>query len=381
MAKTITFSLEDFQNAARKYRAELLMLPIIGIQETLKYMTGRPGIRYQEAVGTLTGSAQFAPYKVNRSHDFDGNVDHRILETFFGNAVEKFEPNSLVSTLLGTIGATKGDGQAQTPSAKHVLALIARSLSEHLDQAIFPAVRNASGDTTMDLFNGFDTITSAEITAGNIAAANKNYIKLDEAITTANAVDLLKSVLFKLNHKLRRKDLFIYCSQDIVDKYNESYLLTHNAVQYNTKYNQTVLEGSNGRVTFCPLASKDGSKFLHITDKANMLVGYDQMGDVESIEVARFEPFVLDYIATMFFGVQFEQIYPERMMVVELNEEAEQEQEEEETTPQGDMFVPVADPTGKNPTTEGWYESDGAGGYTLSDDTEPGDSVTYYEKV
>ncbi len=383
MAGTISFTLEDYQVAARKYRKELLMLPIIGIQETLKFMTGRPGIRYQEAVGTLTGNAQFAPYKTNRSHDFDGNVKHRILETFFGNCVEKFEPNSLVSKLLGSVGATKGNGQAQTPSAKLVLALIARSLSEHLDQAIFPAVRNANGDTTMDLFNGFDTITQTEITGGDISVANKNYIKLDEAITTANAVDLLKSVLFKLNHKLRKKNLFVYCSQDIVDKYNESYLLTHNAVQYNTKYNQTILEGSNGQVTFCPLASKDGSKFIHITDKGNMLVGYDQMGDVESLEVERFEPFVLDYIATMFFGVQFEQIYPERMMVVELNQEAENEQQEQqqEQQPQGDMFVPVEDPTGKNPTTEGWYESDGAGGYTLSDDTEPGDSVTYYEKV
>ena len=318
MAKTITFTLEDYQKAAIKYRKELLMLPIIGIQETLKFMTGRPGIRFKEAVGTLTGSAQFAPYKVNRSHDFDGVVNHRVLETYFANVVEKFEPNSLVSTLLGAIGATKGDGQAQTPSAKHVLALIARSLSEHLNEAIFPAVRNSSGDTTMDLFNGFDTITATEITAGNISVANKNLIELDEAITTANAVDLLKSVLFKLNSKMRHKDLFIYCSQEIVDKYNESYLLTHSGLVYNTKYNQTVLEGSNGRVTFCPLVSKDGSDYIHITDKGNMLVGYDQMGDVESIEIERFEPFVLSYIATMFFGVQFEQINPERLMVVKL---------------------------------------------------------------
>lgn len=375
MAGTINFTLEDFQNAARKYRKELLYLPIIGIQDTLKFMTGRPGIRYQEAVGTLTGTAQFAPYKTNRSHDFDATLNHRILETFFGCAVEKFEPNSLVSTLLGAMGATKGDGQRNAPSAKHVLALIARELSEHLNMAIFSAVRNANGDTTQDLFNGFDTITAAEITAGNIAAANKNYLKFDEVLSTANAVDLMKSALYKLDPKLRAKTLYAYCSQDIVDKYNESYLLTHAATPYNNQFQQTVVEGSAGKLIFCPLASKAGSKFIHITDKANMLVGYDQMGDVESIEVERFAPFVLDYIATMFFGVQFEQIEKERMMVVELTEG-----EEEDDTPDGDLFTPVADPTGKNPTTEGWYESDGAGGYTLSDDTEPGDGVTYYVK-
>ena len=33
-----------------------------------------------------------------------------------------------------------------------------------------------------------------------------------------------------------------------------------------------------------------------------------------------------------------------------------------------------------NPTEEGWYESDGAGGYELSDDTEGDKTKTYYEK-
>lgn len=304
--------------AARKYRKELLFLPIIGIQESLKFMTGRPGVRFQEAVGTLTGSAQFAPYKRDRGHNFEPNAKYRVLETFFGNVVEKFEPNTLVSTLLGRIGATKGDGQKNTEMARNVLALIAKSLSEHLDMELFSAERNANGDTTHDLFNGFDTITLKEITAGEISVANHNLIELDEEFTTANAVDLMKSILFRLNSKMRKKELFVYCSQNIVDKYNESYLATHSGLVYNTKYNQTVVEGSNGKLTFCPLVSKDGSEFIHITDKSNMLVGYDQMGDVESIEVERFEPFVLSYIATMFFGTEFEQIYPERMMVVKL---------------------------------------------------------------
>lgn len=49
-----------------------------------------------------------------------------------------------------------------------------------------------------------------------------------------------------------------------------------------------------------------------------MLYGYDQMGDVESVDVERFEAFVLSYIATMFFGVQFESIHKRRLKVVEL---------------------------------------------------------------
>ena len=318
MAGQFTFTLQEYQDAARKYRKELLMLPIIGINETLKYMTGRPGIRYKESVGTITGDAQFAPYKPARRTDFNLNLDFRTLETFFGSVVAQFEPNSAVRTLLGAMGATKGDGQMQTPTAKHVLALIAKGLSKHLNDAIWNGVRNANGDTTADLFDGFDTITQAEITAEKISATVGNYTKLTEEITKANAVDALKDVLFSLDPHLRAETLYAYCSQDLVDKYNECYLLTHAGIPYNTLYQQTAVEGSNGKLILVPLANKTDSKFIHITTKSNMLVGYDQMGDVESIMVKEYEPFILSYIATMFFGVQFESIDPHRLKVVEL---------------------------------------------------------------
>lgn len=320
MAGKLKFSPEDFQNAAIKYRSELLMLPIIGCQDTLQYMTARPGIRYKERVGTMSGDAQFAPYKPTRASDFNLNVDYRELETFFGSVVSDFEPNSAVSTLLGT-GATKGDGQIATPTAKSVLALIAKSLSEHLNDAIWNGVRNATGDTSKDLFNGFDTITQAEITAQNITAEKGNYLKLTEDITAANAVDVAKKILFSLDPRLRSQELFLYCSQDFVDKYNEGYLLSHGGIPYNTEYGQTAVEGSNGKLKLVPLYNKADSKFMHVTTKSNMLVGFDQMGDIENVMVKEYKPFILSYIATMFFGVQFESIDKRRFKVIELKTE------------------------------------------------------------
>lgn len=318
MAGKLTFTLQEFQEAATKWRSDLLMLPIIGIQETLKYMTARPGIRYKENVGALSGDAQFGPYKPSRSTDFNLNVDYRTLETFMGSVVAKFEPNSAVSTLLGQVGATKGDGQMKAPTALHVLALIARGLSEHLNEAIWAGKRNAAGDTTMDLFDGFDTITTKEVTSGAIAAEEGNYMKLDEEITSANAVDIAKEILFSLDPRLRSQDLYMFCTQDFADKYNEGYLLSHGGINYNTQYSQTTVEGSNGRLHIIPMYNKIGSKFIHICPKSNMLIGYDQMGDVESVMVKEYEPFILSYIATMFFGCQFESIDKRRFKVVEL---------------------------------------------------------------
>ena len=77
MAGKFSFSPSDYQEAAIKYRKELLYLPIIGCNDTLQYMTARPGIRYKERVGNITGDAQFAPYNPARSKDFDLHLSFR----------------------------------------------------------------------------------------------------------------------------------------------------------------------------------------------------------------------------------------------------------------------------------------------------------------
>lgn len=320
MAGKLKFTLQEYQEAAVKYRKELLMLPIIGCDETLKFMTGRPGIRYKERVGFMNGSAQFAPYKPKRRTDVDLNITFRTLETFFGSVVADFEPNTAVTTLLGAVAATKGDGQKNAPTAKNVLALIAKGLSENLNNSIWTAKRNADGDTTQDLFDGLDTITEKEITDGNISVENGNLLELTEPITSASAVAVAKKILFSLDPHLRKETCFLYCTQDFADKYNEGYLLTHTGIPYNTQYQQTTVEGSGGKLILCPLANKDGSKFMQVSPKYNVLYGYDQMGDIESIEVKEFAPFVLSYIATMFFGVQFESIDKRRLKVIKLPE-------------------------------------------------------------
>ena len=46
----------------------------------------------------------------------------------------------------------------------------------------------------------------------------------------------------------------------------------------------------------------------------------DQMSDAEDVLVKEYEPFILSYIATMFFGVQFESIDKRRLKVVELTD-------------------------------------------------------------
>ena len=340
------------------------MLPILGSKDTLQHMTGRPGIRYKERVGTMDYNAQFAPYNPSRRSNENLKLDFRTLETFLGSVVANFEPNQAVNTLLGE-GATKGDGQMQTPTAKHVLALIAKSLSFHLNEAIWSGVRNPNGDTTMDLFDGFDTITAKEIADGNIAAGKGNSLKLTEKITKANACDVLKEILFSLDPHLRAQQLNLYCSQELVDMYNESYQLTHGGLPYNTRYSQNAVEGSEGRLVMVPLANKFGSNFIHIAPKGNMLYGYDTMSDETSILVKEYQPFILSFIATMFFGVQFETLDKRRFKTIELADEtpAAETPAPENPTPETPANNAGGEGTGSNAGGEGGQGGEGGEGH------------------
>lgn len=318
MGKLI-YTLEDFQKAAITFRKDLLRLPIIGIQETLQYMTARPGVRYSELVGSSSADAQFAPYKAGQRSELNLNLVLRELKTYFGSVNADFEPNAEIQTLLGhRASQALGDAQASTPQAVEVLANVAKALSGHLNDAIFSAKRNPEGKTTADLFDGFDTITEQEVNAGNLSAEKGNYMKLESAITASNAVDVLKSILYKMDPLLRREDCFLFCPYEIADAYNEAYLMTHSGIVYNERYNQVTVEGSNNRLTIVPLASKQGTKYIQITPKRNMLVGFDQMGDVENVMVKEFAPDILTFMAKIFFGVQFESIDKRRLLVAEL---------------------------------------------------------------
>ncbi|MCH5215259.1 MAG: hypothetical protein J1E97_08725 [Muribaculaceae bacterium] len=315
----LKYNLEDFQKAAITFRKDLLRLPIIGLNDTMQYMTPRPGVTYMELVGTTAFDAQFAPYKAGRTTESDLDLVLRELRTYFGSVNADFEPNAEIQTLLGhKASQALGDAQAATPQAVEVLANIAKALSGHLNDAIFKAKRNPTGETTAELFDGFDTITESEVTGGGLSAENGNYMKLDKKIDGTNAVDVLKSILYKMSPILRQEECFLFCPYEVADAYNEAYLMSHAGIMYNDKYNQVTVEGSNNKLTIVPLASKEGSKYLQISPKRNMLVGFDQMSDQENVMVKEYKPDILTYCAKMFFGVQFESIDKRRLFVAEL---------------------------------------------------------------
>lgn len=314
-----TVSHSELNAAAQKYRSELLIMAVLGLQTSLQHMTLRTGIRYKETVGQIDGPVELMPY-TGLLEDADDNftIIGRDLETHLGQSIKMFDPNTLLSSLYGS-AITKGDALKNVPITKAVLTIMMQKISASLNKALFNAVRNPSGKTTATLFDGFDTITATEIGASKITTVIGNLYEFTEAISNANAVDALKAYYRAATDELKDTPCKMYIPRTVYDNYVDDYQNTVGNVVYNTAFEKRFLEGSDNNCELVPLVGKKDSSYLHISTKGNMLVGVNQVGEEEQIEVRRGDnPFLLQFITTMFFGTQFETLSPERLLVGQL---------------------------------------------------------------
>lgn len=111
--------------------------------------------------------------------------------------------------------------------------------------------------------------------------------------------------------------VYLYVPQSFVNLYNRAYLKKFGAVPYNKDYNHLTVEGF-GNVEFAVLSNKKDAPFFELTTKSNMLVGVNEANnnDAEQIKVEKYHPWKLDFIATKFFGTQFESINKERTLFI-----------------------------------------------------------------
>lgn len=311
--KSIDVQGAELQKSAKMLRKELLKIPFYSLQKINPYVTYRRGVRLQETVGSLDGDMQFGPYDDTREDSEELTIKERTLFTYFGSVVKNFSPNKLFKTVYSpTIFHT--DAMKDSDIVRQSLSFLAGKLGEHVYEVLFNAVRNADGTQTKDLYNGWDTIAATEFkktTGSEIAAANGNLVKI-AAITASNAYDVITTFLKAADEKLMDQELYLFVPKHVKYDYELDYKTTTGAVPYNNEFHKTVIEGFEN-VTFVPLSCKKSSPFLQLTTKNNMLVGVDQDSDIENIEIARFKPFMLQFIATMFFGVDYESLLKERI--------------------------------------------------------------------
>lgn len=316
---SFTVTPETLNTSAAKYRKALIIAMLLGIAESVKHMTVRPGIRYRETVGELAGDIELKPYTGAMPAGLSSaTIKGRTLETFLGQVYELFHLRDLVSTIYG-MDMTAKKTVDKFDINKSMLFYIVDQASGKLNLNLFKAIRNAGGNTTVDLFNGFDTITAADITATNISLVNGNLHTITGAITSADALDKLKAFYRASSDELQSIPTKMFLPFATYNMYSDDYQATVGAAPYNKEFNKTFLEGSNNLCELVPLTGKKDSPFIHLTTKSNMLVGVDQMSDLETVRVKEDNNVNwTQFILNMFFGTQFETINSKRFIAANI---------------------------------------------------------------
>lgn len=321
-AGKVVITPEALAQSANRFRAKLLTLPVLALGYALNYFTVRTGIRGSETTGTLDAGFELGPYDPYRVDRSNVNITGRTLQSYFGSVVKEFDPDSVYQSIYGS-SIVKGDGLKNVPITVQVLSVMASKIGKSLLLHLFDAVRDASGTKTKDLFNGVDTVTAAEITAGNISADKGNLFEFSEAIDSTNAVDLITAFCRVASDELlecedgedsKADGLNLYVPRYVMYAYRDDYKATTGNSPIYDKFNQMVVEGFPN-IRFVPFAGKAKSKFIQLSHRNNMLIATDQLGDKENILVEKYHPFVLSFIATLFWGFDYESIDSSRLLV------------------------------------------------------------------
>ena len=317
MAYAINISDAELQKSAVTYRKDLLVMPVIAAEATLQHMTPRPGVAGREVLGQLSGGIELGPYDPQRYDDDGLDIKPRTLETYLGSVIKRFDLNSVAKTVYGSL-TTQGEALTSLDLARQVLNYLSMQLGRNLNLHIWNAKRNDTGTKTKDLFDGFDTITQKEIAAGTIDTTEGNFMQLSQAIDESNATDILMSIYESADDILQGVPTKMFVPVSVYRAYNKDYLAYFGNVVYNTQFKKTYLEGTDNLCELVPLVSKKGSPYIHLTTKSNMIYGYGDGLDSEKIAIEKHHEFLLSFVATMFFGCQFEAINKERLMVAKL---------------------------------------------------------------
>lgn len=304
-------------NSSAKFRKEVLFMPIAALMDkVLAHMTLRQGVRGDETVGAAGSDAELRPYKSEKGATDTTKINARTLTTFLGDVVEEFDPYSLFTTVYGEQFSDLTE-RKEADIVKTLSLAQAKKISKKLAKALFSAVRNPNGTTTSTLFNGFDTIAATEITAGNLSIAKGNYIEVP-TITNQNAGDVLKAIYDAASDELEEaEELRMFVPKSVKKMYEKWCLAEFGAVVYNNTYNKNYLHGTEENpVQIVGLTGLAGSNYIYLTSKNNMLVGCDQRSSREKVKIRECDnPKALQFFMCMFFGVQFEMIEPEYLLV------------------------------------------------------------------
>lgn len=320
---------EFLEESAQIIRKDLAVMPFQVLQDqTAKYITVLPGVRNQITFGELDGDAQLRPFKHDVREAADYSITGRTLQVYPGNCAKDFDPMPLFHSIWGE-SIAMGEAISKDQIARKLVSLFAAKIGMHINDVVFVGgVRNVSGTTTADLFDSFDTIIAAEITAGNIAANKGNYIKLGK-IDKTNAVEKLKEFYRAADKMLKGRPVLMYISPEVYDAYVDDYQARHGALPYNTSFDKVYLEGSRNRCEFAVLDNMAGTQYLKISIKQNFLLGTDIMYQQNTPFIRSYAPWTVTFAYAGVYGEQIRCINKEYLMIGDIEDDGDDDDDDD----------------------------------------------------
>lgn len=305
--------------AVKKHGKTLDAIPRLGANEVLQHMSAYPDI---------TDSYTFTKAVLQK-------VSSKYTGTFKGQThLGKFIPRTLTvhPVVMEVLDEPERyrrtyvtEVRGKIEIAKHPFELwlvqeILNQASNDLLNVLFTAKYDAAANKTdiADSFDGIGTIVEAEKTAGNIAAAKGNLVAT-ATMTRANIGEELLKMWRSRNRIFRRMNSKMFISDDLGDMYDDWFADEHPGVHDVGKTadetKQQFLYGSKGKCELVRVPDlPEGSQFVLLTIKENIVFGFDKMSDMRTIKAVP-DDYMFKALGKYVFGTQIPYIGEELFCV------------------------------------------------------------------
>lgn len=183
---------------------------------------------------------------------------------------------------LGRIAKSKRGDIYDVPFVQEIMNKIADKGKEEIRlEALFKGVYREDRTDAARVFDGILPMLSD----ANIVPAKNIYA--GAPINAANAIDQLEGVADKVPSHLVNTELVMLVEPDIAKFYKRDYRNTHGTVEYNTTFDQVMIDGTNIRIQ--PEPGLAGTGAVLITPKDNMVWMTGQLAKNDSFTIEKAE--------------------------------------------------------------------------------------------
>lgn len=286
--------ISTLQESAVRYDSDLKMLPITVLSEELGKLGIAliPNVQYKDIRTYFERSGGImAPYSAGTLNNSNlGKAIEAILEVHDAYASVKDNVRNYKTTKIGPDQLLGKNTSKVHPWQKTMLWAIVSTFGEDLGDCLFGGTRNASGTTPKDLFNGFDTLITTKVSAGDITVGKGNKyatgaITAPASATDTDAADQLYEMWANSHVSLRNRNSIMQVPWDVYVAFQQAHFNKWKYAPKADEFNRTILEGSGGRCKIVPSPFLGTGDRVILTVPGNFDFGMDSMKDQQFVQI------------------------------------------------------------------------------------------------